>query len=48
MPGAPLEARKIFLPSPHMVRGLWDPLGIVSGRIVNKTIPNVLVNTAER
>lgn len=30
-----------------MVRGLWNPLGIASSRIVNKTIPNMLVNTDE-
>lgn len=31
-----------------MVRGLLNPLGIVSSRIVKKTIPNMLVNTAGR
>lgn len=38
-----LKQENIFCPLPHMVRGLWNHLGIVSSRIVNKTIPNMLV-----
>lgn len=41
-----LKQENIFCP-PHMVRGLWSPLGIVSSRIVNKTIPNMLAKTAQ-
>lgn len=42
-----LKQENIFCPPPHMARGLGNPLGIASSRIVNKTVPNVPVNTAE-
>lgn len=46
MPGGTLEAKKNISVPPSHIRGLWDLLGIVSIMIVNKTTPNMLVNTA--
>lgn len=37
-----LKQENIFC-APHMVRGLWDLVGIASCRIVNKTILSLLV-----
>lgn len=43
-PGATLEDRKYFY-APYMVKRLWSPEGKASCRTVNKTIPNMTVNT---
>ena len=40
-----LKQQNIFY-APHMVIGLWCHVGIISWGAVNKTIPNMTVNTA--